>query len=796
VRAIHKRIFALILITSFTVLSAAPPYPNSLTITDVSYNWSTYDERAPGSDNWAITWADDDNQYASWGDGGGFGGTNDNGRVSLGFARVSGAWNSYSGQNVWGGYNTENPAQFDGKCYGILCVNHVIYMWRGPGSNNTSYNEARIYRSTDHCASFTAASWAFLKSDGIIMPTILNFGKDYAGARDNYIYHYFIKMQDGSKLTVHKPGILYLLRVSRDHIMDRSYYESFSGTSSNPAWSSDINAKTPVFQDANGVGWCMSASYNAPLQRYLLITEHDATCQGNIGVFDAPEPWGPWTTVQYTSGFSKPGESASAFYWNFSNKWLSADGKDFTLVFTGTGTYDSWNTVRGHFTAGPPDTIRPNAPTALQRSSATENSITLSWTAPAAASDGDAASSYILKRNGAQIGETQTVSFTDNGLNESTQYGYEVYSKDNTGNLSASAATGSFSTEADNAAPTIAGVSADGDPTKVVVVFSEALEPGSAEAAINYGINNGIQVSHASLGGDGKTVTLTTSAHGEGVIYALTVNNVTDNSLAKNAIAADTRETYSYITSLTITLVQYLGSATPPTTVEDGFMEGAVQANDRAGSQWTDVPAELSGLTYLLTARDDKNNIMPEDGVMYRVNAGAACTVFVLFQTSLGAPTWIGRDNWQDAGLQVTADGDAYSVYKKYFTAGDINLERQAGSGSQGTGYVFKLSGGGSVNAERVKPYTGITVIDAYPNPFNPTVSISITNYTSPASLRDGQIMYVRIYDICGRRVADLTQHFKNGIAAWNAEALPSGTYLVKAASKTATAMKFISLIK
>jgi hypothetical protein len=29
---------------------------------------------------------------------------------------------------------------------------------------------------------------------------------------------------------------------------------------------------------------------------------------------------------------------------------VSPDGRDFTLIFTGTGEWDSWNTVRGRFT--------------------------------------------------------------------------------------------------------------------------------------------------------------------------------------------------------------------------------------------------------------------------------------------------------------------------------------------------------------------------------------------------------------------------------------------------------------
>jgi hypothetical protein len=39
----------------------------------------------------------------------------------------------------------------------------------------------------------------------------------------------------------------------------------------------------------------------------------------------------------------------STFYWNFTQKWLSANGTRFTMIFTGKNTNDSWNTVAGAF---------------------------------------------------------------------------------------------------------------------------------------------------------------------------------------------------------------------------------------------------------------------------------------------------------------------------------------------------------------------------------------------------------------------------------------------------------------
>jgi hypothetical protein len=103
-------------------MAAGPvrPYAPSAVIADILLDWSTHQRHAIGSDNFQLTWADDDHQYGWWGDGGGFGGTNRDGRVSLGFARVEGGWDDYRGYNVWGGKDPENPARFAGKSWGNM----------------------------------------------------------------------------------------------------------------------------------------------------------------------------------------------------------------------------------------------------------------------------------------------------------------------------------------------------------------------------------------------------------------------------------------------------------------------------------------------------------------------------------------------------------------------------------------------------------------------------------------------------------------------------------------------------
>ena len=49
------------------VFAQTAPYPTSDFITAVDFNWSTRVKLAPGSDNWPITWSDDDHQYTSAG---------------------------------------------------------------------------------------------------------------------------------------------------------------------------------------------------------------------------------------------------------------------------------------------------------------------------------------------------------------------------------------------------------------------------------------------------------------------------------------------------------------------------------------------------------------------------------------------------------------------------------------------------------------------------------------------------------------------------------------------------------
>jgi len=231
-----------------------------------------------------------------------------------------------------------------------------MYMWVRQASQAGKSGQAWLASSNSNGRSWTFNNWGFPESEQFNTGTFLQFGKNYAGARDNYVYSYFIRSSDFG-FVVTKPGKIDLARVPQDKVADKSAYEFFAGLSGNvPVWTADPGNRKAVFEDPNGVSWVMSATYNAGLKRYIITTEHSKfsykDLNAKIGVFDAPDPWGPWTTVEYeTNNGSFPG-----WTWVISNKWTSSNGRDFTVIYT---QGDSLGSVRARFDLNKSSSIQP-----------------------------------------------------------------------------------------------------------------------------------------------------------------------------------------------------------------------------------------------------------------------------------------------------------------------------------------------------------------------------------------------------------------------------------------------------
>jgi hypothetical protein len=307
----------------------AAPYPPSRAVTRI--DWAPKEaivRKAKGSDNWPLTWADDDRQYTAYGDGNGFEPFVPQ-KLGLGIARVEGGPEDFTGVNVRAptAENTR-PGKEGRKASGMLMVEGVLYLWARNAGN------AQLAWSADHGRTWEWADWKL--TTGFGCPTFLNFGKNYAGARDEFVYVYSPD-GDGAYQAADR---MVLARVPKGRIRERGAYEFFKGPGPDdrPAWTKAVAERGAVFMH-KGRCYRSGISYNAGLKRYLWVQilpgkegkKADTRFEGGFAVYDAPEPWGPWTTAFFTEKWDVgPGETAS-----FPTKWVSADGKTLYLVFSG-----------------------------------------------------------------------------------------------------------------------------------------------------------------------------------------------------------------------------------------------------------------------------------------------------------------------------------------------------------------------------------------------------------------------------------------------------------------------------
>jgi len=169
-------------------------------------------------------------------------------------------------------------------------------------------------------------TWGFTFDTSFGCPTFLNFGRNYAGAQDDYVYVY---SQDGPGAYEPYDGIV-LARVPKKHIRERASYEFFAGreTDGRPRWDSDITRRAHVFHYD---GHCerLDAAFDRGIGRYLMTVSFG---QGKgWGIFDAPQPWGPWTTSFITADWGL----GQTHGYRLPTKWMSDDGTKLWLVFSG-----------------------------------------------------------------------------------------------------------------------------------------------------------------------------------------------------------------------------------------------------------------------------------------------------------------------------------------------------------------------------------------------------------------------------------------------------------------------------
>jgi hypothetical protein len=316
-------------------------FPPSTMITGLVWNFATRVKFAAGSDLWPLTWGADGQLWTGWGDGGGFQGNDTAGRVSIGFGKVSGTPPNLVGTNIWGASPNfaQFPATFCGKPEAMLSVHGTLYSWVAAAYNNNpgcppnpKPNETRLAVSTDAGAHFTEP-FVIAHTTGTIQPKrFINFGKDYAGARDGFVYFGATKVTNLPE-DDDDDGKAYLIRVPVGSVQTMSTWQYMTGldANGNPTWGA-ASAAQPMWSDPN-FGFA-ALTYHPATNRYLL------TGQGGIqtlAIYDAPQPWGPWTTVYATNTWGPSGSpfgDAESLGISYPEAWMSADGKTMWAAFS------------------------------------------------------------------------------------------------------------------------------------------------------------------------------------------------------------------------------------------------------------------------------------------------------------------------------------------------------------------------------------------------------------------------------------------------------------------------------
>jgi hypothetical protein len=393
------------------------PYCPSTKIASMTFNWSTAftdavstggtePPHSDSSDLWPVTWAKDGNSYAFFGDGYGLcgqldtvgGNPNTADETSFGIAKMTGPSTVSDGQcapefsNVYGGYKSSHPfsgSQLQGKASSIIAIDPNFYaiagIWPSNGSlqkNAPNHYEIAYSNGSAFNWQSNGGNWEFCAADtngnptsGAFCPSnFVNYGKGVANP-DGYVYMTATPNTFGFWCNTGCPAFVppantYMMRVPSGSILTQSAYQYYAGLDNNgkPIWTTNTSLVKPIFSDRNanktdahGVSYVMAEGLGQPVYNSVLGRYIAPAVSGDLGqtsFYDAPNPWGPWTVIQYNNvniavedgnnlptggwghfGVATPGGLGV----NGVAAWTSSDGK--TVYFTFSGTLGNASTA-------------------------------------------------------------------------------------------------------------------------------------------------------------------------------------------------------------------------------------------------------------------------------------------------------------------------------------------------------------------------------------------------------------------------------------------------------------------
>lgn len=345
-----------------------PIHPQSTLIRSVIFDKYRY-HNAQG-DMWPLTWAGDGNLYA---------GAGDNRESPMNFWRVRGTPNLEPGShhNDWFvdlidnlpldpavcctdprvdklmGIKPAGLIELDGRLH--FAVETQNY-GSDPSFNRQTNIEGWIITTDDYGKTWNRAASDQKKffSGRVASCHFLQYGQGGA-TPDGWLYAYFPGASDDGNSYWENGDYVLLGRVDPKRVLDRAAWEFWTGTGidAQPTWSGDDVEAKPVFEYARMTGE-NHVSYNPGLGRYIMGnysfldddyhprpyhqgSRHSTSGHSQLTLFEAPQPWGPWSLFHRDDNWGTYGDYQPAF----PVKWMFNDGR--TMFMVSSGSYDDYN---------------------------------------------------------------------------------------------------------------------------------------------------------------------------------------------------------------------------------------------------------------------------------------------------------------------------------------------------------------------------------------------------------------------------------------------------------------------
>jgi len=327
-------------------------------------------EHVGTGDMWPVTWAGDGHLYAAAGD-------------NCGIPKTTfTAMNVFVVRGIPGGkidIEEVHHQPIDPKLYcrgilvdanygikpaGLLGMDGLLYMsveninyGDNPRFNRQHNINGWIITSRDNGRTWNPdASFQTFFTGRTASAHFVQFGRDYAGARDGFVYAHFPCGMDGQSYWCNNDCIL-IGRVPRNHLLDRRAWEFLVGYDNTgaPRWDGDDALAIPIFSYPGFTGE-NHVAYNAGLRRYIMGNYAFYDQQGRprpyhqpparnytsqLTLYEAPEPWGPWRQFWQVDDWGK-----GCYQPVFPTQWISADGQEMVMVYSGNDAYYTFTMQR------------------------------------------------------------------------------------------------------------------------------------------------------------------------------------------------------------------------------------------------------------------------------------------------------------------------------------------------------------------------------------------------------------------------------------------------------------------